>query len=103
MVRPGWGALLQVAEGCPGDDRGGERGVERYGMQVGSAGGREDLPGDGGGEPGVAAFGEMTEGEEGPDESRAGRPGVEGAEEGETVLCGDRGGGEEREEDSRWR
>src|ERR1700760_996082 len=60
-----------------------------------------DAPGKGGGETGVAAFGEVDEGEEGPDEGGAGAPCVEGVEDGEMADPQIDQRGEDGEEDSR--
>jgi hypothetical protein len=48
------------------------------GRVVGGPGGLRVPPGVGGGQAGVAAFGEVAEGEEGPDEGGARSPGVQG-------------------------
>ena len=86
MVSPGWWRLGELAEKDEGEEDGCDGGVEGYGVEAGSSGGRDGMaPGEGGGEAGVAAFGEVAEGEEGPDEGGAGSPGVEGGEEGEML------------------
>src|ERR1700733_14448562 len=61
-----------------------EEGEEELGSADGGGGeGDSDARGEGGGEAGVAAFGEVTEGEEGPDKGGAGSPSVQRGEKRE--------------------
>src|SRR5271154_1862902 len=74
-------AARELAEKNDGEERRGECSVKRHRMQT--RGVRRDChsPRECGGEASVAAFGEVAEGEEGPDEGGAGGPGVESVEE----------------------
>ena len=76
---------MEVLQEEQREDRCGDGGVERDGVKTGMAGWNADAPGEGGGKAGIAAFGEVTESEECPDESGAGTPGVEGAREWEVA------------------
>src|SRR5215469_7178192 len=96
-------AMSELLEEHEVEGNGESGGVERDGMEAGEAGGGWDGPGDRGDHAGVAAFGEMSDGEEGPDEGGAGCPGVERVEDGEATPTEVDRGDEDGEEDSEWR
>jgi hypothetical protein len=74
--------------------------IESYRVQWSTAGGDSHAPREGCGEASVTAFGEVSEGEEGPGESRAGGPGIEGVEEWKVLQAEIDRGGEDGEEDA---
>jgi hypothetical protein len=75
-------------------------GVEGDRMKADVIGRDAKAPGEGGGETGVAAFGEVAESEEGPGERGAGRPGVQCVEEWEIADAEIDCGREDGEEDA---
>ena len=80
-------AAGELAEEDYGEDDRCDCGVEGDGVKTKGVGWDCDAPGESGGEAGVAAFGEVAESEEGPDEGGAGAPGVEGVEDGEMAKA----------------
>ena len=65
----------------------GARGVEGYGMERDVVGWDAEAPWEAGWEAGVAAFGEVSKGEEEPEERGAWGPGVEGIEQREMAKA----------------
>ena len=90
----------EVAEEAQGDEDRGDGGVEGYGLE--SQRGRRDgdSPAEIRREAGVAAFGEVSEREEGPDKGGAGGPSVEGAEGWEASEVEVEGGRDDGEEEA---
>src|SRR5882757_1140715 len=82
MLATGVVAVPESTEEDEGEERCCDSCVEGDGVEPGGAGGDCYSPGKGGGEAGVGALGEVAECEEGPGEGGAGRPGVEGVEQG---------------------
>ncbi len=75
-------------------------GVNGNGMEAGVIGWYMRGPREGGGQAGVAAFREVSQREEGPDDGGAGAPGVEGVEDGEATYAEVDHGCEDGEKDA---
>ena len=73
----------ELAEEDQGDERCGDGRVEGDGMEADGVRRDSDAPGEGGRKAGIAAFGEVAKGEEGPDQRGARRPCVQRGEQGE--------------------
>jgi hypothetical protein len=80
-------AARELAEEGKSDESCRDGGVEGDGMEGRGVWRDSDAPGEGGGKAGVAAFGEVAEREEGPDERGAGSPGVQRGEKGEMAQA----------------
>ena len=93
-------AVAELTHKEGGDNGGSEGGIEGYGVERYSVGRNAHSPWERSGKAGIGAFGEVSEGEEEPDEGGAGTPCVEGGEERETLDAQIDCGGDNREEDS---
>ena len=80
-------AVRKLAEEDEGEERGCYGGVESDRVERGAVGWDAETPGECCGEAGVAAFGEVSEGEERPGEGGARGPGVESVERREMAKA----------------
>jgi hypothetical protein len=77
----------KLEEEHKGDESCRDGSVEGDGMEADGVWRDSDAPGEGGGKAGIAAFGEVAEREEAPDEGGAGGPGVQRGEKREMATA----------------
>jgi hypothetical protein len=80
-------AAGELVEKKKRNESGRDGGIEGDGMETDGVGGDSDAPGERGGKASVGAFGEVAEGQEDPEECRAGSPGVQRGEQGEMAAA----------------